>query len=68
MLRLVGMPGTCHLTAAEKNLLRGQAAKNGFAVNDLDSQEEIHEALILASDSDPVEKMLQFVAARVSGE
>jgi hypothetical protein len=68
MLRLVGMPGTCHLTAAEKNLLRGQAAKNGFAVNVLDTQEEIHEALILALDAEPVEKILQFVAAKVSGE
>jgi len=68
MLRLVGMPGTCQLTAAEKNLLRCQAAKNGFAVNALDTQEQIHEALMLALDSEPVEKVIRFVSARVSGE
>jgi hypothetical protein len=68
MLRLVGMPGTCQLTAAEKNLLRRQAAKNGFAVNTLDTQEQIHEALMLALDSEPVDKVMRFVSARVSGE
>ena len=68
MLRLVGMPGTCQLTAAEKNLLRCQAAKSGFAVNNLDTQEQIHEALILAVDSAPVEKINRFVSARVIGE
>jgi len=62
------MPGTCQLTAAEKNLLRCQAAKRGFAVNNLDTQEQIHEALILAVDSAPVEKIIRFVSARVSGE
>jgi len=56
------------LTAAEKNLLRCQAAKSGFAVNNLDTQEQIHEALILAVDSAPVEKIIRFVSARVSGE
>lgn len=68
MLRLVGMPGTCQLTAAEKNLLRRHAAKNGFALNEFDTQEQIHEALMLALDSEPVDKMIRFVSARVSGE
>jgi len=62
------MPGTCQLTAAEKNLLRCQAAKSGSAVNNLDTQEQIHEALMLSLDSEPVEKVMRFVSARVSGE
>jgi hypothetical protein len=62
------MPGTCQLTAAEKNLLRCQAAKNGFAVNALDTQEQIHEAMMLALDAEPVEKVMRFVSARVNGD
>jgi len=42
--------------------------KNGFVVNVLDIQEQIHEALMLSLDSEPVEKVMRFVSARVSGE